>query len=175
MLALVFWLAADLPSQNLPLQSPSPFSLHVQQDGDAVKAMIYNHTDHARTFLYDHRYQPAELLVRDADDHFVKVFAPPTPPPPGADPVYKKMYIKLPAKQSAWLDEGRVLGNAIERFVISFGDFRTPYLPPGRYFVSILWKSATAACFDCSDDEKGALDKRWHGMLRSNEVEVVLR
>ena len=104
------------------------FRFTSQQDGEAVRAMIYNHTEHPRTFLYDHRYQPAELArARRAAITSSKIFAPPKAAPPGADPVYKKMYIKLAPKQSAWLDEGRVSGSSVERFVISFGEFRTPY------------------------------------------------
>ena len=136
------------------LASPSPFSLQLLRAGNALHGAIFNHSQHPHTYLYDRTYQPVALIVRDEAGKYYKAIAPQEPPPNGAARVYKKDYIRLDQQHSASLDDGAITGSALERFEIRFGRFRCSYLPAGRFYLSLLWRSSDAPCFDCSAVDK---------------------
>ncbi len=170
LLELVFALAV---SAEPALQAASPFYLRLTRTADGFSIALLNRSKKVQPYLYDAFRQPFEPILVDAQGTKCKPLDLRSIAS-GDGHVWRKFYRRLEPEVETVLATATVSGSPVDRFTLRAPPFECAYLAPGRYRLSFVWRSATRACDDCNAREKAELARVWLGVIRSNEIEVLL-
>lgn len=156
------------------LQAASPFYLKLTRTPDGFSIALANRSKKPQPFLYDAFRQPFEPILVDAHGTTCKPLDVRSLASSDGH-VWKKSYRRLEPEVETVLAAATVSGSPVDRFALHAPPFECPYLAPGRYRLSFVWRSAMRSCDDCNASEKAELTRVWLGVIRSNEIELVLQ
>lgn len=175
MLELALFALLSLHATDEPaLQAASPFYLRLTKTAAGFDLALLNRSQKAQAYLYDPMRQPFEPVLVDARGKACSLLdARAMASSDGR--VWKKLYRHLDAQVETVLAQASISGSAVDRFTLRAPPFECSYLAAGKYKLSFLWRSKIRACDDCTAAEKKELSKVWLGVIRSNELEVMLQ
>ncbi|MCC6806870.1 MAG: hypothetical protein IT381_05570 [Deltaproteobacteria bacterium] len=171
LLALLVLASPDLPE----LQAASPFYLRVSKTEAGYEIALMNRSKKPHYFYFDSVLQPVEPVLVDVEGRIMTALRMDAPALARDARAWRKNFRWLGAGQQVPIASATISGSALEKFRLDSKPFMVDLLDAGRYKLSFVWRSRVQKCEDCTPEQDREHDKLWTGVIRSNELEVVLK
>ncbi len=138
-----------------------------------LQAFLLNRSSSPQTYLKDLLRQPIQLHIVDEGGKAIRFFD--TRSRKKFDSTIRRSRYKiLPDGGDVLFEEGPFEKEAGRGYSLLWGPYSFEGMAPGRYSVSVTWKSAKTAYQDARTGKKGTMEETWLGTVQSSPLEVTL-